>query len=158
MAKRGPKSGFNEKIKETFLRLLKEGKTEDQVAEIVGVSRRTLCNWKGKHPELLHAVREARLAADELIEASLFSRALGYSHAEVKVFCNKDGEVTTHEVERHYPPDTLAAMFWLRNRQPERWKEKSEGDVTVNNTVNALTDEQLDAKIKAMMEKAERKP
>lgn len=154
MAKRGRKSTFNSKIQETILRLIQDGRTDDQIADVIGVSRRTLSNWKGKHPELLHAVREAKLSADELVEASLFSRAVGYTHAEEKVFCH-EGMITTHETQKHYPPDTTAAMFWLRNRQPKRWKEKTEGDVNVNNFGN-LSDEQLDAKIQDMLAKGKK--
>lgn len=154
MARRGPKGKFNEKVRETFLRLIKEGKTEAQIAAIVGVCEKTLSNWKGKHAELLHAVRESKLAADELVEASLYHRALGYSHAEEKIFCDK-GDIFTHETIKHYPPDTTAAMFWLRNRQPDRWKEKTEGDVNVNMTVDKLTDEQLDAKLAALLAKSQ---
>lgn len=148
MGKRGRKSGFNEIIQATILRLIKDGKTEEQIAEIIGVSKTTLTNWKGKHPYFLYAVRESRLVADELVEAALFNRALGYSHPEEKVF-QYEGCIVTHEIKKHYPPDTQAAMFWLRNRQPDRWKEKTEGDVQVNNNLsfNGLSDEQLDAQI-----------
>jgi DNA-binding CsgD family transcriptional regulator len=147
MARRGPKGKFNDKVREAFLRLIKEGKTEDEIGDVLGVTRRTLNNWKGKHQELLYAVREARQTADELVEASLYSRALGYSHPEEKVHFDKDGGVHTHDTTKHYPPDTQAAMFWLRNRQPKRWKEKTEGDVTVTTQVGTMTDEELDAKI-----------
>jgi DNA-binding XRE family transcriptional regulator len=122
--KRGRKSSFNAKVQETIVRLIEEGKTEDQIAEIIGVSRTTLNNWKGKHPELLYAVREARQVADELVEAALFARAVGYSHPEQKVF-QYEGQIITHEMVKHYPPDTAAASFWLRNRQPKRWKDKT---------------------------------
>lgn len=158
MAKRGRKSTFNDKIGETIARLVKDGKTEEDIAQVIGVSRRTLNNWKGKHPELLYAVRESRLAADELVEASLFSRALGYSHPETKYFCH-EGAVITEEAVKHYPPDTQAAMFWLRNRQPDRWREKTEGDVNVNQTTNIappsdkLSDAELDSKIQAILDK-----
>lgn len=155
MAKRGRKSGFNEKVGETILRLIKEGKTEAEIAEVIGVCTRTLSNWKGKNPELLHAVRESKLVADELVEASLFRRAVGYSHPEEKLFAHEGKVLSKETVTKHYPPDTQAAMFWLRNRQPERWKEKTEGDVNVNNNfhVEKLTDEQLDARISAMLAK-----
>lgn len=158
MGKRGPKSKFSQKLGETFVRLSKDGKTLEQIAEVVGVSKKTLSNWMGKNEDLLLAVREARQVADELVEAALFGRATGYSHPETKVFIH-EGCPITEEVTKHYPPDTQAAMFWLRNRQPARWKEKTEGDVTVNNTVQAgsMTDEQLDAKIQAMLEKAQGK-
>ena len=158
MGKRGPKTGFNEKVRETFLRLLKEGKTEAEIAEIVGVSRRTLCNWKGKHQDLLLAVNEAKLTADQLVAASLYQRALGYSHPEEKIFCS-EGQIITHDTVKHYPPDTTAAMFWLRNRQPNKWKEKTEGDVNVKTVVNTsgMTDEELDAKIAEKLAKQEKK-
>lgn len=154
VGKRGRKSEFNEKLRDTFERLTREGKTLKQVAKIIGVSERTLNRWMGKHTELSRAVREARQVADELVEAALFSRALGYSHPETKVFIH-EGCPVTERITKHYPPDTTAAMFWLRNRQPERWREKNESDVNVNNTVqvNSLTDEELQARISAMLAK-----
>lgn len=155
MAKRGRKSSFNSKIQETILRLLKEGKTEEQVARVIGVSTRTLSNWKGKHVELLHAIRESKLLADELVEASLFRRAVGYSHKEIKFFAHEGVVTDRRVVEKHHPPDTTAAMFWLRNRQPKKWREKTESDVNINNFSN-LTDEQLDARLEEMLAKREK--
>lgn len=147
------KSGFNDSVKETILRLLKEGKTEDEVAEVIGVCRRTLNNWKGKHPEFLYALRESKQVADDLVEASLFSRAVGFSHPEEKVFCH-EGCVITHDTIKQYPPDTAAAIFWLKNRQPKKWREKmpGESDVIVNN-ITKLSDEELDAKIEEKLQK-----
>lgn len=156
MGKRGQKSGFNERFQETFVRLSKDGKTLEQIADVIGVSSRTLQNWMGKHPDLFRAVKEARQVADDLVEAALFSRALGYSHPEEKIFCS-EGMICRADTVKHYPPETQAAMFWLRNRQPARWREKNEADVTVNNHVNMLTDEQLDARIAALAAKQEKK-
>ncbi len=156
MAKRGPKTKFNEKLGETFIRLSKEGKTLDEIAEIVGVTSRTLTNWMGKHQDLVLAVREARQVADGLVEAALFNRAIGYSHPATH-FAAHEGCIISEDYKKHYPPDTQAAMFWLRNRQPKRWKEKTEGDVNVHTQVNTLTDEQLDAKLAALIAKAQTK-
>lgn len=153
MGKRGRKSTFNGKVQSTILRLIEDGKTEEQIAEIVGVSKSTINNWKGKHPEFLYALRESRQVADELVEAALFNRAVGYSHPEEKVFLSKDFGIVTHDTVKHYPPDTTAAMFWLRNRQPKEWREKTEPDVNVTNNVNTLTDEQLDEKLQRLLEK-----
>lgn len=152
--KRGRKSTFNALIRDTILRLIEEGKTEQEIADIIGISKTTLTNWKGKHPEFLYAVREARQVADGLVEAALFSRAIGYSHPEQKAF-QYEGVILTHDMQKHYPPDTTAAMFWLRNRQPKRWKEKTEGDVNVNNNVNTgqVTDEQLENRLQELLQK-----
>lgn len=159
MAKRGPKSSFNEKLSDTFARLTADGKTLEEIAEVLGVSTRTLNRWMGKHQELRLAVRESRLIADELVEAALYSRATGYSHPETKLFAHEGIVLSKEDVIKHYPPDTQAAMFWLRNRQPARWKEKTEGDVTVNvDATQKLTDEQLDAKLEALLAKRKAQP
>jgi hypothetical protein len=39
------------------------------------------------------------------------------------VFCY-EGEIITHVHEKHYPPDPTAMIFWLKNRQPERWRDQ----------------------------------
>jgi len=31
---------------------------------------------------------------------------------------------------QHYPPDTTAASLWLRNRQPDKWRDRQQIDVT----------------------------
>lgn len=123
----GRPSKFNDKIADKIIKLAEEGKTEEQISEIIGVHVNTLRNWKGKHPEFLWAIREAKLTADELVEASLFSRAVGYSHPEVKVFC-QDGQIIEHVVQKHYPPEVQAQQFWLKNRRPDEWREKQPGE------------------------------
>lgn len=154
MAKRGRKSTFNDTVREAIIKLSEAGKTKEQIADIVGISTRTISTWMGKHQDFGLAVREARQVADELVVASLFSKAIGYSHKETKVF-QHEGQIVCHDIEKHYPPDTSAIQFWLRNRQPKEWKEKNESDINVNANlnVNKLTDEELDAKIKELENK-----
>ena len=48
---------------------------------------------------------------------------MGYEHDEEKVFCN-NGEIISTTVRRHYPPDPISAIFWLKNRQRKRWRDK----------------------------------
>jgi transcriptional regulator with XRE-family HTH domain len=147
--KRGPKTKYNDERGEAFVRLARAGKTAAEIAEALRVSRKTLTNWMRRNPELLLAVRSARKLADGVVEAALFQRATGYSHKAVKIFCSKEGLVTQVPYVEHYAPDTQAAMFWLRNRQPKRWREKSDGtdvNVRVNNYAQ-MSDEQLDARL-----------
>ena len=47
-------------------------------------------------------------------------------HDEEKVYVSKDGEVTRVAVEKHYPPDVTACIFWLKNRMREEWRDKQE--------------------------------
>ena len=42
-------------------------------------------------------------------------------------------EIVITPTVKHYPPDTQAASLWLRNRQPQLWRDKTE--VAVDATV-----------------------
>jgi transcriptional regulator with XRE-family HTH domain len=143
------KSRFNQALKEKMLELYRKGKTDKQIAEIIGVSDRTINNWKRAFPTFLQALKESKQIADDLVEASLFSRAVGYSHPEEKVFCN-EGQIVTHDTIKQYPPDTTAAIFWLKNRQPQKWRENYELKI---NPLATKSDEELDQKLNQLLEK-----
>jgi hypothetical protein len=63
---------------------------------------------------------------------------MGYSHPEVHV-SNYQGEITLTPLTKHYPPDTQAASLWLRNRQPQKWRDKHEHEHTHKRDVTELT-------------------
>ena len=48
----------------------------------------------------------------------------------VKIFKNKDEAVVQVPYVEHYPPDTNAALAWLSRRQPEKWKDRQEVNIT----------------------------
>lgn len=126
---RGRPTLFNEVIHTKIVELAEGGATDDEIASFIGVHVNTLGLWKRKHQDLMWALKEAKGLADELVEASLFRRACGYSHPAEKHFLQTDrhtGEVNviTHAYTEHFPPDTVAGIFWLKNRQPDRWREK----------------------------------
>jgi transcriptional regulator with XRE-family HTH domain len=123
---------FNSAVKAKLLGLAARGKTDVEMARAVGIARTTLDNWKREHPEFFAQLKEAKAVADLAVEASLFQRALGYQHPETKVFCNTtSGEIFTKTVMKHYPPDVTAQIFWLKNRIPKEWRERTgrEGDL-----------------------------
>ena len=61
------------------------------------------------------------------MERSLFQRAVGYSHKAVKIFMpqGRDAPVYADFIE-HFPPDPTSMIFWLKNRQPDKWRDKRE--------------------------------
>lgn len=121
MAKMGRPSLFTDSLKQRLMQLYSAGKTDAQVARDIGINVTTLYNWKANYPDFFNALKEMKDVADGLVEASLFQRAIGYSHPEEKVFC-AFGNVTRVMTRKHHPPDVTAAMFWLQNRAPERWR------------------------------------
>jgi hypothetical protein len=143
LPKRGRPTKFNDRLREKILKLCREGKTDEEIAVSVGISPRTLDNYKANHPDLLRSMEEAKSPVDDLVEASLFSRAVGYSHRATKLFLvtvrrteidqdtgqkfvTETQEVLEHEYEEHYAPDVRAQQFWLRNRQGKRWRKEEQ--------------------------------
>lgn len=116
----GRPSKFNAALSAKIVSLYREGKTDAEVAEIIGICVRTLQYWKGKHNEFLHSIKEAKGIADNFVEASLFQRAVGYDYKVEKAVRIKD-QVIFVEVTKHCPPDVQAQMYWLNNRQPKLW-------------------------------------
>jgi len=124
---KGAPTKYSPEKAEFAAHLAARGKTDVQISEIIGISPRTLNYWKGQYADFLQSLKEGKNQADELVEASLYRRATGYYHEEEKLFYNaKDGYVHRETTVRHYPPDTAAAIFWLKNRQPGKWRDRSE--------------------------------
>jgi len=106
-----------------------EGWTDIKMADFFGVAESTWYKWKIDHPEFSEALKEWKAEADARVERSLYERAVGYSHPEDKIF-NDGGQPLVVPTRKQYPPDTTAAIFWLKNRQSEQWRDKSETEHT----------------------------
>lgn len=115
-----------EKLKELYL----DGKTDTEIAEIFGICTKTLQNWRKKNPEFILSLNENwKDAADHRVERSLYERACGYTHPETKAQWVQDeqgGRWEYADYQRHYPPDPTSMIFWLKNRQPARWRDKTD--------------------------------
>uniref|UniRef100_A0A6M3LPK8 Putative DNA binding, helix-turn-helix domain containing protein n=1 Tax=viral metagenome TaxID=1070528 RepID=A0A6M3LPK8_9ZZZZ len=119
--------------------LTENGLTDKQISEIFGITQQTYCNWKLKYPEFFEAIKDWKLTADGEIEVSLRDRAKGYSCPETKAQWVQDadgGRWEYAELTRRYPPDPTSMIFWLKNRQPTKWRDKQEIDIPGGITVN----------------------
>lgn len=106
-------------------KLCKLGATDQEIADFFEVSVRTIYRWKGEHDEFCQALKSGKTEADERVERSLFARANGYEHDEVDIRVVGQ-EIIQTQVRKFYPPDTTAAIFWLKNRRPKEWRDKRE--------------------------------
>lgn len=98
------------------------------IADFYLTTKEIVFGWIEQSPELNTAIANARIMADSEVANSLFRKATGFTIKEQKVFIS-DGTPITVEVDKYFPPDTLAAKYWLNNRQPELWKEKATIDI-----------------------------
>jgi len=91
------------------------GLTQPELAKCFEVTEDTLLYWKERHPDFKEAWEKAKADADSKVASSLYHRAIGYSHDDLDIKIWK-GKVIKTPVTKHYPPDTTAAIFWLKNR------------------------------------------
>lgn len=65
----------------------RDGLTEVQIAENIGISRSTLGEWKKKYQAISDTLKKGKEIVDRKVENALLKRALGYSYYEDKYIC-----------------------------------------------------------------------
>lgn len=110
------------------------GATDEEMADFFNVSVRTIHRWKIAHPTFCHAIKIAKEAADDRVERSLYQMATGHYVKEQQAFKLKKGkdeeEVEVVDVERFVAPEVPAAIFWLKNRRKDQWRDVSRQEQT----------------------------
>lgn len=111
------------------------GYTDKELAFFFEVDERTINDWKEKHLEFSLSIKEGKDYADSHVAERLFQRAMGFEHDSEEIKVVSDGQGLGSSIERIpirkiYPPDTAAAIFWLKNRQKDKWREKIETEHT----------------------------
>lgn len=100
-----------------------EGYTRKQLAQYFGIAQSTLYEWMKAHTEFAEAVKRAAAFIDRQVENSLFKRARGYEYDEIEM--SGDGKKQrVKKTRKQVAPDVTACIFWLKNRQPERWRDR----------------------------------
>lgn len=121
------------KFKPVFIeqaeKLCKLGATDMEIADFFEVDVRTLYRWKAENDTFCQALKAGKEEADDRVERSLYARANGYEHDEVDIRVVANAIVQT-PIRKHYPPDTTAAIFWLKNRRAAEWRELKAMEVT----------------------------
>lgn len=141
--KRGRPVEYNEKHHVPWARMLaRQGMTGKEIAAEMGVNEATIYRWKNKYPEFCKSLKEGRESTDSQVESALLRKALGGTVKETRKVVIKDekgGNESKHvemvEIEREVMPDTGAAIFWLKNRQPEKWRDKREYEPQIQDEV-----------------------
>lgn len=129
--KTGRPSAYRPEYAKQAYHLALLGATDADLARAFSVSHATIDNWKAKHPDFLGSLKAGKEQADANVAKSLYRRALGFSHKAVKILTVAQGNNGGSVVEEvpyveKYPPDTTAAIFWLKNRRPDLWRDKQD--------------------------------
>lgn len=103
----------------------RRGLTDADISHNIGISVRTLIDWKRKYPAINACLKNSKDLADTIVENALYRKATGYKTKEVSYKADSDGNlVPVSAVEKEVPPDTTAQIFWLKNRRPDLWRDR----------------------------------
>lgn len=130
----------------------RDGLTEDQIAKNMGISPKTLYNWKTSKLLILQALKKGKEVIDFEVENALLKRALGYTITIEEEKIDKYGDVHILKKNVHIPADTTAQIFWLKNRKPNKWKDRVETNEDKEAVANAS---QIIAKIRKVAQEQE---
>ena len=109
----------------------RDGLSDEQLADKMGICTSTFYAWKNKYPEISEALKEGKDVADRKVENALYKRACGFEFEEVTTERDEiNGKMITKRVTKFYPPDPTSMIFWLKNRKPDEWRDKRETEVT----------------------------
>lgn len=102
----------------------RDGLSEEQISKNMGISRSTLKEWKQRYPAISATLKKGKEVADIEVENALFKRATGYEVEETKVEIDSNGKKHMVKITKHIAPDPTSIIYWLKNRRPEKWRDK----------------------------------
>lgn len=134
MSKRGRKPArVDPSHLEWIERVCMLGARDEELARFLGVCVATVCNLMLNDEKFAAAVKNGREYADAMVAASLYRKAIGYTH-EIEKVVVVGGIPTKMNVMEKFPPDTGAICMWLKNRRPDLWRDS----IPVTEAVNAI--------------------
>lgn len=131
--------------------LAEEGYSIYEIADITGISKSTIYDYKDDNSIFADKLEAAMLMPVEKVEKALFKRALGFKHRETKVhFDQETGIPSTYDVVKTYAPDPTSLKYFLGNRAPSKWKDKKEVDFR---DLKEMDDAELEKKVQEILSK-----
>lgn len=146
----GRPSLFKPEYCEQARKLCLLGSTDIEMAGFFEVSEDTIHEWKKVHSNFSESIKKGKAQADANVADRLYQRAMGYEHPEVDIRVVNQ-EIVKTPITKIYAPDPAAAIFWLKNRQRGKWRDKVETEHSGNIGQRELSDEELTARIAKLM-------
>jgi hypothetical protein len=135
--KMGRPSKLKPEIPDQAFLLAAKGFTDVEIANFFKISAATVSTWKLKSVDFLEALKKGKEIPDSSVERSLFERATGYSCQDTHI-SNYMGVITVTPIIKHFPPDTTAMIFWLKNRKPKEWRDRVENAIEHSGKINIV--------------------
>ncbi len=131
----GRPTKYEEKYAEQAYKLCLLGATDEEMANFFEVAESTINLWKKDYPQFSESIKKGKQVADGNVADRLYQRALGFEHDSEDIKVASQGEGMGSSIERVpirkiYPPDPTSMIFWLKNRQPKKWRDTQEMEQT----------------------------
>ena len=108
----------------------RDGLTNDQIAHNMGVSLRTFMDWLNRFPSISAHLKAGKAPVDYEVENALLKSALGFEYeetiTEIEELPGGKQKKQIRKVKKYAPPNSTAQIFWLKNRRPDRWRDKQD--------------------------------
>lgn len=124
----------------------RDGLTDEELAGRMKISLSTFYAWKEKYSDISEAIKKGKEVIDFEVEQALLKRAMGYSYTETRKEIDANGKKKVIVTEKHVEPDTVAQIFWLRNRKPNKWRNNPEAPEGEDDKLNAYLEGMKNAK------------
>ena len=105
--------------------MLTQGARPNDIALVLDVDRATIYRWMAKNKEFCDTLNNWRGQAVADVERSLYQQAMGYYTPPIPEY-DKDGQITGYKRE-WVKANTVAAIFFLKNKDPKAWRTNPEG-------------------------------
>lgn len=124
----------------------RDGLTDEQIAKKVGVAYSTFRDYKNKYSALSAALKKGKEIIDYEVENALLKRALGFKYNEITQeltdIKTDSGTITTMQptkiVTKQVAPDVGAIAIWLKNRKPDKWRDRPKDDADATGQLEQL--------------------
>ena len=133
---RGARGKYHEWLTKEGLTLIegwaRDGLIDEQIAANIGVTTTTFYDWKKKYADFSDALKKGKETSDYEVENALYKSATGYEYEERKEVQEVVDGVMRKRVEvtrKQVPPNATSAIFWLKNREPDKWRNKQEIEI-----------------------------
>ena len=145
----GRPTKYQDAFADQAAKLCQLGATDQEIADFFEVDVRTIYRWKADNDEFCQSLKAGKESADDRVERSLYQRAIGYEQDEVKIFMQGGASEPVYAPFRaKVAPDVTAAIFWLKNRRSQEWRDvkhiDSKQQVTYEYDLDSLPVEELE--------------
>lgn len=108
----------------------RDGLTDQQIAHNMGIGYTTFKEWMNRFPSMSATLKKGKAPVDIEVENALLKSAMGFEYEETITEITEQPDGTQRKqikkVKRYSPPNSTAQIFWLKNRRPDRWRDKQD--------------------------------